>query len=187
MPYSSLSNLNLDRALGRLAELAAAAHLTIELVLCHGVVIMAVYGVDASPSDPAKIVASRGRGDALVRQVTAEQGLPADWLEDDVKFHLALSNTRRGRDLDTFGPGLILSVCAPDRLLATKLHACQVMTPPSATDMADLGFLIDKMGLVSSETVEHLYARFFPGCSLHEGVQLLLARSARSQSEGRAC
>ena len=187
MPYTAMSNLDLDRALRRLAELAASAHLTIELAFCHGTVMMVVCGGAAANGETAKRVESSARGEVLVRQVMVEQELPFGWVKGDVSFFLALANASPGRNVEMFGPSLVLSVAAPDRLLAAKLRACDVGTPPSATDFADLEFLIDNLRLVSSETIDHLYARFFPGCALSENIQRLAERRFRPRAEGRAC
>jgi hypothetical protein len=187
MPYSTISSLEPDRALRRLAELATAAHLTIELVLCHNAVMMVVYGAAASTGEAAKIPESSTRGEALVRQVAIEQELPFGWLEGDTRFFFDLANSSPGRNARMFGPNLILSVGAPDRLLATKLHACQQASPPSATDITDLRFLVDNMRLVSSEPIDHLYARFYPGGALSEGIQLLADRRFGPRSERHAC
>lgn len=177
MPYSILSPRRLTRALRRLSELAAADHVTIEVALCHGAVITVVYAAAANATPTARrVVESSARAAALVRQVSLEQRLPADWLEEDVKFYLALSAARSQPHLHDLGPNLILSVSEPAHLLAMKLYACHASVPPAAADHGDLAFLIERMGLASVEAVEHAYARFFPEHSLAEDVRSLVTR-----------
>lgn len=172
MPY--LSTLSVEHALRRLAELAAAEHLVLELALCHGAVITVAYGQSESASARAKIVEPGSRSDALVAKVAAEHRLPADWLKEDVKFYLATFAAHRRSDIDHFGPNLILCVSDSAHVLAMKLHACDVSRPPAATDLADVEFLVQKLHLVSWAAVMEVYERFFPGCSLNGDLRCLV-------------
>lgn len=176
MPETLLSPRRIQRALQRLAELAAAESLALEVALCHGQIITVVYALARDPHTHGKIVASSARAAALVRQVASEQRLPARWLEDDVKFFLALATARNQAHLHQFGPSLILSVSEPAHLFAMKLHAFHVEPAPATADRHDLAFLMQKMGLASIEAVEHAYARFFPDHSLQDDVRRLVSR-----------
>jgi len=180
MPDSLLSHRRIQRALQRLAELAAAEQLALEVALCHGHIITVVYALAQDPNAHGggygKLVASSSRAAALVRQIAVEQRLPASWLEDDVKFFLALTAARNQSHLHQFGPNLILSVSEPAHLFAMKLHAFHVEPSPAVADRHDLAFLMQKMGIASMEAVEHAYVRFFPDHSLAEDVRRLVER-----------
>ena len=174
MPYSNLSPRQINKALARLAELAAADGLAVEIALCHGRVIVVSYRLERDPLHQAKIVEPPGRAEALLLQVTKEQRLPGDWIEEDVRFYLALMAARHQPHLHQHGPHVVLSVSEPAHLLAMKLHAFHLA--PASADQHDLAFLIEKMGLASIEAVERAYARFFPEHALGAEVRARLSR-----------
>lgn len=176
MPDSLLSPRRVNRALRRLAELAAQERLALEVALCHGQIVTVVYTLVEDAQRHGKVVVSSSRAAALVRQVAAEQRLPSTWLEEDVKFFLALNAARNVSPLREYGPNLLLSVSEPPHLFAMKLHAFHVEPSPAPSDRHDLAFLMQKMGLASLEAVEHAYARFFPDHSLAEDVRNLVSR-----------
>jgi hypothetical protein len=171
-PY--LSTFRVQRALRRLAALAAGEQLVLEVALCHGAVVTVAYSYTDSKITPARLVEPAGRSDPIFARVTAEQRLPQDWLQEDVKYYLALFAAQRRTDYDRFGPNLILSVSEPAHMLAMKLHACDCSRPPAAKDISDVEFLLQKMGVDSWSVVTALYERFLPGCSLSEDVRSLV-------------
>lgn len=175
MPTSFLSTRRINRALHRLAELADADKIALEVALCHGQIITVVYGL-RDPLATGKAVESNSRAAALVRQVASEQRLPADWLAEDVKFRLALAAARGQPHPNEFGPSLVLSLSEPEHLLAMKLHLCQGESVPATSDRHDLAFLIEKACLASIESIEHTYARFFPEHKLADDVRTLVTR-----------
>jgi hypothetical protein len=172
MPY--LSTLTVEHALRRLAELAAAEHLVLEIALCHGAVITVAYARPEQPIARGRIVEPSSRSDALVAEVAAEHRLPADWLKEDVKFYLALFAARRRSDVDLFGPNLLLCVSDSAHVLAMKLYACAASRPPAPADLADVEFLVQKLNLVSWAAVTGVYERFFPGSALNGDVRCLV-------------
>mgnify|MGYP001547927807 CR=1 FL=1 len=172
MPY--LSTLAVEHALRRLAELAAAEHLVLELALCHGAVITVTYGQSESPTARSQLVEPSSRADPLVAKVAAEHRLPADWLKEDVKFYLATFAAHRRSDIDHFGPNLLLCVSDSAHVLAMKLHACDESRPPATIDLADVEFLVQKLHLVSWTAVMEVYERFFPGGSLNADLRCLV-------------
>lgn len=176
MPYSIMSPRRINRALHRLAELADAEKLVLEVALCHGQIITVVYSLAREQQAAGKSVESSARAAALVRQVAKEQRLPADWLDEDVKFHLALAAARGQANLQEFGPSMVLSLAEPAHLLAMKLHLCQGDDQPAIADCHDLAFLIEKAGLDTLESVQHAYARFFPGHELIDDARVLVRR-----------
>lgn len=177
MPYSIMSPRRINRALRRLAELADTEKVALEVALCHGQIITVVYAVSRDvQTSSSKAVESSARAAALVRQVASEQRLPADWLEEDVKFYLALTAARGQPHLQEFGPSLVLSMAEPEHLLAMKLHLCQGQVVPATADHHDLAFLLGKAGLESIDSVESTYARFFPEHKLAAETRTLVNR-----------
>lgn len=176
MPYNVLSPRQINRALRRLSDLAAHDGLALDIALCHGRIVTVVYRVDAAESGGGKIVESGALAAALAHEVAREQGLPADWLEEDVKFHLALTAARNQPQLQSYAPGLVLSLGEPDHLLALKLHALRPGAAPAPSDRLDVSFLLERTGLASPEAAERAYRRFFPEQSLGETARAFLAR-----------
>jgi len=176
MPYSNLSPRQINKALARLAEIAEAEGVALEIALCHGRVITVAYSLDRDPTSHSKVVEPPSRAASLLLQVTKEMRLPGDWLEEDVRFYLALMAARSQPHLHQHGPHLVLSVSEPAHLLAMKLHAFQAAPVQAGLEHHELAFLIEKMGLASMDAVERAYARFFPEHSLGEDVRKLIAR-----------
>jgi hypothetical protein len=174
MPNRTTPARRRHRALRRLAELAAAQGIGLELAWCHGAVITLVHGTVAPAPRRTRVVEASSRAMALVDQVTAEQRLPADWLKEDVKFYVTHSGLGGRGGSDVFGPHVILSVADPEPLLAMKLHACQTASP-AAADLSDLRFLLGKMGVASLDEVERVYRRFFPRQTMNGEVRRLVA------------
>lgn len=168
MPYSYLSSSSLNRALKRLAALAAAEHLVLELALYHGRVITVVYNSTDSTTDKERMVEPSTRAATLARIVATELRLPAYWLENDLKYFLAFFAARNRTDFDLYAPGIIISLNEPRHLLAMKLRLCVETTAP--TDVEDIRFLIGKMGLGSALAVEAVFQQFFPGSNLPPGA-----------------
>ncbi|PTY03697.1 hypothetical protein DB347_20915 [Opitutaceae bacterium EW11] len=176
MSDSFLSHRRITRALRRLSELAANERLALEIALCHGHIMTVVYTLPDDASGHAKMVVSSSRGAELVRQVASEQRLPSAWIEEDVKFFVALTAARNPSQLREYAPSLILSVSEPPHLFAMKLHALHADSSPALADRHDLAFLLQKLSLSSMEAVEHAYARFFPDQALPDDVRKIVAQ-----------
>lgn len=161
MPY--LSSRAVERALGCLERLAASEHVVVEIALCGGAVITAPY----TPYGPGPLsegaVQAGGVADALVEQVEKERRLPRDWMKEDVRYYLAHFAARGRSDYEVIGPNVLLSVAKPAQVLAMKLQACETTHPPHETDLAEVAFLIEKMGLHSWDAVASIHARFVLG------------------------
>ena len=62
-----LSHRRIQKALQRLADLAASEQLALEIALCHGHIITVVYALAHDPNTHGKTVISSSRAAALVR------------------------------------------------------------------------------------------------------------------------
>lgn len=172
-----MSPHRINRALRRLAELATTGNIAIEVALCHGQIITVVYAMNREAQPPSRrTVESNGRAAVLVRQVASEQRLPADWLEEDIKVHLALTIARGQTNLQEFAPSLVLLHAEPEPLLAMKLHVCQGRVEPAISDRHDLAFLIEKAGISSFDLVEQIYAQFYPEHKLADDARAMVSR-----------
>lgn len=179
MPYRPLSRPRLTAALRRLAELARAEGITLELSLYGGAVFTLVYASRESTRDVDGLIRPKAEGDRLARRVAEEQDLPADWLSDDVAQFLADREEKR-RVLDgEFGAGLRVTAPTAAYLLALKLRASRPRLPGYAGDEADIEFLLRKIKPRSLADVEELFARFFPHDALPDRTKALIKRVIR--------
>jgi hypothetical protein len=162
VPYDALNQDRLRQAFRRLGEMACAEGVELELALYGGAVFTLVYGSRESTKDVDGVIQPGEIGRKLAKQVAREQGLPEDWLNDDVAQFLSERGERRPYPKDDLGPGLVVTVPTAAYLLALKLRACRPPLPGYAGDEADILFLLRKMRPAAREEVEETFARFFP-------------------------
>jgi hypothetical protein len=176
MPYELLSKTRITNALKRLGELAQKKGATFEVSLYGGAVFTLIHGSRETTKDIDAIVRPSELSRTLAAQVADEQGLPDDWLNDDVRFFLADKEAKRRLKGDEFGPGLQVSVPTAAYLLALKLRACRAPRPGFAGDHGDIQFLVGKMGLGSPAEAEKIHDRFFPHDALSGDARDVLQR-----------
>jgi hypothetical protein len=132
--------------LRRLAELAVAEGIELELSLYGGAVFTLVYGSRDITKDVNALIRPSDAGTRLARQVAREQGLPEDWLNPDVAQFLAEREAKRPLPpAEAFGPGLVVTLPTAAYLLALKLSACRPPLPGYAGDEPDIRFLLGKI------------------------------------------
>jgi len=164
LPYTLLNKTRLTAALRRLAELALARGLVLELSLYGGAVFTLVYGSRESTRDVDGA------------QVALEQNLPPDWLNADVGQFLAPHEEKRVWTDADFGPGIRITLPNAAYLLAMKLRACRSPLPGFAGDEDDIRFLLRRLRPKSFEEVSASFERFFPGESPDERAKALVRR-----------
>ncbi len=89
--------------------------------------------------------------------VAEQHGLESDWLNDAVKGFLS-DREEIEPMLDL--PNLKVFVAAPEYLLAMKCLSMRLGR--DETDLRDIRFLMDKLGLQSAEAVLAIVERFYP-------------------------
>lgn len=183
MPYEVLTKIRITAALRRLAELAQAEGLTLELALYGGAVFTLVYGSRDATKDVDALVRPTLEAQRLAAVVAREQELPADWLNDQVKQFLSPKEEKRPLRGDEFGPGLRVSVPTAAYLLALKLRACRPRLPGYGGDEDDILFLLRKTRPATVDAVKQSYEKFFPGDTLGERALALVEQVV---GEGKA-
>jgi hypothetical protein len=166
--YEPLTKARITSALRRLGELALENENVLEVSLYGGAVFAVLYGSRDTTTEVDAIVHPSQLAARLALRVASEQGLPEDWLNDDVRFFLADKEAKRRLKGDEFGPGLQVSVPTAAYLLAMKLRACCAPLPGNAGDYDDIRFLVQKMEIGALAEVEKIYDRFFPTDLLSE-------------------
>ena len=174
MPYEALTKSRITRALRRLGQLAHARKLTLEVSLYGGVVFTLVYDSRPATKDVDAVLRPSAVAQELAAIVAAEQGLPEDWLNENVKQFLAPKEEKRVLPRQEFGPGLRVSVPTAAYLLALKLRACRPPLPGYPGDEADIRFLLRKIRPKSLAAVEANFERFFPGDAMGERATALV-------------
>jgi len=174
MPYESLSKARITQALRRLGELAHAEQLTLEVALYGGAVFTLVYGSREATKDVEALVRPSKEAKRLAAAVASEQGLPSDWLNDQVKQFVSPKEEKRKLNGDDFGPGLRVSVPTAAYLLALKLRACRPRLPGYPGDEEDILFLLRKTKPKSVAEVGKNYEKFFPGDVLSDRAEALV-------------
>ncbi|CAN5271494.1 hypothetical protein BH11PSE4_BH11PSE4_16190 [soil metagenome] len=105
----------------------------------------------------------------VAAKIAAERGWGADWLNDGVSFHLSKLATSAADHLEfgTFprdgsAPGLVVSVPAPEYLLALKLKAMRVTDAVRGdTERLDILNLMQVVGVDSVDRAIALLAKYF--------------------------
>lgn len=182
MPYEALSKSRITQALRRLGELAHAEKLTLEVALYGGAVFTLVYGSREATKDVDALVRPAKDARRLAAVVAREQGLPDDWLNDQVKQFLSPKGQARRLPAAEFGPGLKVSVPTAAYLLALKLRACRPRLPGYGGDEEDILFLLRKTKPASLATVAAIYEKFFPGDTLGERAAALVEQVIKEQA-----
>jgi hypothetical protein len=176
VPYENLTRERLLSALRRLGELAQAEGSVLEVCLYGGAVFTLVYGSRETTRDVDALVRPAEDGRRLALVVAQEQNLPEDWLSDHVSQFLAAKEEKRKITNEDFGPGLRVSAPTANYLLALKLKAARPRLPGYLGDEADIEFLLRKIRPGSCETVEQIFARFFPDDTLSDRARGVVER-----------
>jgi uncharacterized membrane protein YoaK (UPF0700 family) len=171
MSTDFLSARVINKALDRLASLAEDAGLIVEVALCHGRVFVVAYRHDEDLSRARRQVLPTQRTLELLREVSREMRLPSDWIQEDLRYHLALQAARGSALREQARSHLVLSVAAPALILAVKLHAYNATPGSVSADAGELAFLLEKTGLDSVDAVEQAYATFYPAGRLENSLR----------------
>lgn len=160
MVMKKITKSILEQALSRMGELAVEAGIKLEVCLYGGALMMLAYDARSITKDVDAILTPARKGHAIARQVGRELGLMDDWLNGDVKVFLAPSEAKR--TLPREYPGLLLTAPTAGYLLAMKALACRNPLPGYEGDVADLRFLIGKMGITSTDQVQEWIDQYYP-------------------------
>jgi hypothetical protein len=188
VPLEKLSRARILEALNLLGRLAEKEGATLELCLYGGAAFMLAYGARDTTKDLDVVAKPSDVTARLAKAVADELGLDENWLNDHVRQFVS--------DLGTFAPLEIhdLEATAKQRLritrpsasylLAMKCLAGRSSLPGYDGDIADIRFLIQKMGLRSLVEIETHVDRFYPHDTLSPRTrELLTGLLAESQKE----
>jgi len=175
MSSDFLSARVINKALDRLSALAGENDAILEVALCHGRVFVVAYRHDEDLSRARRQVLPTQRTLELLREVSRELRLPSDWIQEDLRYHLALQAARGSALREQKRSHLLLSVAAPALILAVKLHAHNAAPGSVSADAHELAFLLEKTGFDSVDAVEQAYATFYPAGRLENSLRGVVA------------
>lgn len=171
---SALGREAILRALERLSEELGRRGVTGEVCLCGGTAMVLAFAARVSTRDvdaifqPAQLIRD------LARRIAEEQGLPPDWLNDGVKGFVSERHETTVGNLPQF-PHLRLTMPVPEYLLAMKCMAARIGgTTGEHSDVADILFLIRRIGLKSAKGVLDIVAQYYPASRTPVRTQYLI-------------
>lgn len=163
MPLKFLTRQEIENALARLSELAAAEHVRLEMTVYGGAAMLLAYDARPVTKDIDAIVHPPAVARRLVNQVANELGLHEGWLNDDVKAFVSGKEAKNELALQNLNSdGLHITRPTAKYLLAMKVMANRMPQPGYAGDLADIETLLRITRMDSTAAVEKVVDNFFP-------------------------
>ena len=177
----SLSKQDVLSALKRLGELAGEREIALDLCVYGGCAMMLAFDRRAITRDVDVVFHPTEKVIPLIKQVASEQGLPGDWLNDDVRQFLATKESLRELPIDF--PGVRLTAPTAGYLLAMKALACRRALPGYKGDEEDLRFLIRKLEISSIKDIQKHIDKYYPDDAPNESGRALLNQIIEEESK----
>ena len=150
------------RALARLADILRERGVQGEICLLGGTVMVLAFKARSATKDVDAIFEPAGAVREAAAIVQQELDLPDAWLNEGAKGFLSTSHVAEAGDLPQFD-GLRVTAPTPEYMLAMKCMASRIAhaeTDPS--DVADIRFLLARLGINSVEDALAVVGRFYP-------------------------
>lgn len=163
------------RALSRLGELCAENDCRVEIALYGDTVMMLAYNCREATKDieanfhPPELV------EPFIRQVSCEQNLPEDWINNGVASFVAAREERIAFS-QVQVPGLLVTRPSARYLLAMKCRAGRLPTPFREGDLADIKFLLRELAVRSLVEVDAIVSDFYGPDALEPGKRWLIEK-----------
>jgi len=161
-------------ALRALSDELGRQNVTGEVCLFGGTVMMLAFTARLATKDvdalfqPVQVIRQ------VARRIAAEQGLPADWLNDGVKGFVSARHETTTGNLPQF-PHLRLTMPVPEYLLAMKCMAARLGgAADEPSDVADIAFLIRHLKLASAKEALDLVGQYYPASQIPVKTQFLV-------------
>lgn len=176
MPLKFLTKTEIEAALNRLSELAAAEDVRLEMTLYGGALMLLAYDARRVTKDVDALVHPPEVARRLAARVAAERGLAEDWLNDQVRLFLSNKEAKNEFHLPNVSRlGLHLTRPTAKYLLAMKVMACRKPLPGYVGDFADIETLLRVTKTKSLDEVQRIVDLFFPDTVLSEETALVIA------------
>jgi hypothetical protein len=171
-----LSRDQIVRAFTRLGEILWRQKKRGEIAVFGGTAIVLEHDFrNATKGVDAKITGEHGAVIEAQRQVAAELGLPAYWLNEQATAYLSSKADFAlfGTYPDELHPGLLVHVATPEYLLAMKAQSQRI------DDMSDAVLLARETGLTSADQITDLVSRFYPDEQITDRLRVHIQELAR--------
>jgi hypothetical protein len=152
-----MSHDEIETLLHHLSDRLVERGLVGEVALYGGAAMVLGHRSRLSTKDVDAVFVPKQEVYQAVAEVAVAAGLENDWLNDAVKGFLSEKN-----EILPFWdyPGLKVFVAAPEYLLAMKCMSMRLGRDD--TDLADVRFLMDRLGLMKAEQVLDLVSFYYP-------------------------
>lgn len=170
-----LTKQEIERALGRISELAASEGVRLEMTLSGGAVMLLAFNARAVTKDVDAIVHPPDVARRLIARVAEERGLHDDWLNDDVKQFVSSREAKNELIIaNVSSTGLHITRPTAKYLLAMKVMAWRKPLPGYEGDYKDIEVLLRVTQLKTVEQVQRVVDSFFPDTVLPDAVRAVL-------------
>ncbi len=154
---TSLDQDKIESLLGQLSARLVERGMVGEVALYGGAAMVLAHRARLSTKDVDAVFVPKSEVYHAAHEVAEEAGIERDWLNDAVKGFLSEKNDVLPlRDY----PGLKVFVAAPEYLLAMKCLSMRLGR--DETDLADVRFLMERLGLKDATQVLELVGRYYP-------------------------
>jgi len=179
-PFGMLSLDELHGALTDLGARAFAQGKTVELAVYGGSALMLASNFRVASDDVDAVAATdQDLVDRLAREIAAERGWSADWLNDGVRTYLSPNVEGLAQHHVLFGtypderrPGLRVFVPTAEYLLAMKLLAMRLDPAGGSSDLGDILRLMEVVGIAEKSELQSFAETFYPEARVSGRVRL---------------
>jgi hypothetical protein len=163
------------RALQALSDELGKENLTGEICLFGGTVMVLAFTARLTTKDVDALFQPAETIRELARRIALDQQLPTNWLNDAVKGFISSRHEITPGNLPQFSH-LRLAMPVPEYLLAMKCMAARIAATAAdePSDVADIVFLVRRLGLKSAGEVLDLVARYYPENRISVKTQYLI-------------
>lgn len=187
MPLEKLTRARIIQALNLLGELAEQENVTLELCLFGGSAMMLAYSARETTKDVDVIARPSEVALRLARDVAQRLKLVESWMNNDVRRFVSDQGTFAPLEIQELEAAaqrrLKISRASAGYLLAMKCLAGRSPLPGFPGDIADIKFLIRKMGIRTLDQVQEQIDRFYPNDALTPKLKETIA-GLLAESEG---
>ncbi len=175
VPLKNLTKAEIETALNRLSEFAAAEGVRLEMTLYGGALMLLAYDARRVTKDVDAIVHPSAVARRLASRVASEQGLDDEWLNDQVRLFLSEKEAKNELSLPNVSrAGLHVTRPTAKYLLAMKVMAARKPMPGYAGDFSDIEILLRVTKIKSIDAVQRVVESFFPDTVLSDETKLAL-------------
>lgn len=175
MPLKCLTKAEIEAALLRLSELAAAEGVRLEMTLYGGALMLLAYDARETTKDIDAIIHPPEVGRRLVAKVAQERGLHSEWLNDDVRVFVSTRERKNELTLPNINrAGLHITRPTAKYLLAMKVLAARQPLPGYPGDIGDIETLLRITKVKTVTDVQGIVDAYYPDMELPRPTQRTL-------------